>query len=102
MDLPQILAIAVFIKSLDLMLLRQIERQLGCLKTIDPEGVKRRKAHKLKRRAYESQGPNFMWHILPSDTTPQITPFLREYFFTPLWRKIKSSCRAGSGCKDKL
>ena len=25
-----------------------------CLKTIDPEGVKRRKAHKLKRRVYIS------------------------------------------------
>ena len=34
-----------------------------CLKTIDPEGVKGRKSHKLKRPVYVSQGPNFMWHI---------------------------------------
>ena len=34
-----------------------------CLKTIDPEGVKRRKAPQFKRRVYVSQGPNFMWHI---------------------------------------
>ena len=34
-----------------------------CLETIDPEGVKRRKAHKLKRRVCVSQGPNIMLHI---------------------------------------
>ena len=33
------------------------------MKTIDPEGVKRRKAPQFKRRVYVSQGPNFMWHI---------------------------------------
>ena len=31
-----------------------------CLKIINPEGVKRRKAHKLKRRVCVSQRPNFM------------------------------------------
>ena len=31
-----------------------------CLKTIDPEGVKRRKAPKLKRRVYVYQRPNFI------------------------------------------
>ena len=34
-----------------------------CLKTIDSEGVERRKDHKFKRRVYVSQEPNFMWHI---------------------------------------
>ena len=34
-----------------------------CLKTIDPEGVKRKKAHKLKRQVYVSQRLNFIWHI---------------------------------------
>ena len=33
-----------------------------CLKTRDPEGVKRKKVHKFKRRMYVSQGANFMWH----------------------------------------
>ena len=47
MDLSQILAIAVFIKSLYIMVSRQIEKR-PCLKTIDPEGVERRKFHKLK------------------------------------------------------
>ena len=31
-----------------------------CLKTIDSEGVERRKDHKFKRRVYVSQEPNFM------------------------------------------
>ena len=34
-----------------------------CLKTINAKGVERSKAHKLKRRVFVSQGPNFMWHI---------------------------------------
>ena len=52
-------------------------RQLGkivrlCLKTIDPDGVKRTKAHKLKRTVYVSQGPNFMCHI---DGYDKLKPF---------------------------
>ena len=43
-----------------------------CLKTKDPESVKRRKAHKLKRRVYVSQGPNFMWQI---DGYDELKPF---------------------------
>ena len=43
-----------------------------CLKIIDPEGVKRRKAHKRKRWVYESHGPNFMWHI---DGCDKLKPF---------------------------
>ena len=33
------------------------------MKVIDPEGVKERRARRLKRRAYTSEGPNFCWHI---------------------------------------
>ena len=40
--------------------------------------------------------------ILCSDTASQITPFSRECFFTPLWRTIKISGRAGSGREDRL
>ena len=43
-----------------------------CLKTIDPEGVERRKSHKLKRRVYVSQEPNFMWHVHGYD---KVKPF---------------------------
>ena len=43
-----------------------------CLKTIDPEGVKRRKAPQFKRRKNVSQGPNFMWHI---DSYDKLKPF---------------------------
>ena len=33
------------------------------MKTINPKGVDRSKARKLKRRVFVSQGPNFMRHI---------------------------------------
>ena len=42
------------------------------LKLLDPDGVDRRKQHKLKRRAYSAKGPNFMWHL---DGYDKIKPF---------------------------
>ena len=33
------------------------------MKTIDPEGVSLRKAHRLKRRKYRAKGPNYVWHV---------------------------------------
>ena len=33
------------------------------MREIDPEGVKERRARRLKRRTYTSEGPNFCWHI---------------------------------------
>ena len=42
------------------------------MKTIDPEVAGRRKAHRLKRRVYVSQGPNFVWHI---DGYDKLKPF---------------------------
>ena len=64
MELPQILVIAVFIKSLYIMVLRQIEKQLGYVRKLYTQKVlKGVKPHKLIRWVYVSQGPNFMWHI---------------------------------------
>ena len=33
------------------------------MKEIDPEGVRERRARRLRRRSYVSNGPNFCWHI---------------------------------------
>ena len=33
------------------------------LKELDPEGVERRRSHRLRRRKYSNPGPNFAWHI---------------------------------------
>ena len=37
------------------------------LLVLDPEGVSRRKARKLKRRKYQCRGPNHAWHIDGND-----------------------------------
>ena len=42
------------------------------MRQIDPAGVLERKRHKLKRRNYESPGPNHCWHI---DGYDKIKPF---------------------------
>ena len=50
MELPQILVIAVFIKSLYIMVLRQIEKQLGYVRKLYTQKVlKGEKPHKLIR-----------------------------------------------------
>ena len=36
-------------------------RQL--LLRLDPEGVERKKSQKLRRRIYQTLGPNYVWHI---------------------------------------
>ena len=36
---------------------------LSFMKTIDPDGVSMRKAHRLKRRKYKANGPNYVWHV---------------------------------------
>jgi hypothetical protein len=33
------------------------------MREIDPEGVRSRKAHMLKRRKYSNPGPNYCWHV---------------------------------------
>ena len=33
------------------------------MREIDPEGVRRRKAHMLVRRRYYARGPNYVWHV---------------------------------------
>ena len=42
------------------------------MKSLDPEGVTLRSGHKLRRRTYRSQGPNFIWHI---DGYDKLKPF---------------------------
>lgn len=49
---------------------RDTVRQL--LKAIDPEGVERRKRHRLSRRKYFVPGPNFLWHV---DGYDKLKPF---------------------------
>ena len=36
---------------------------MRCLRELDPEGVESRRKKRLRRRAYHSKGPNFIWHI---------------------------------------
>jgi hypothetical protein len=42
------------------------------LAKLDPEGVKNRTRRRLRRRAYSSKGPNFIWHI---DGHDKLKPF---------------------------
>ena len=42
------------------------------IRTIDPAGVEERKRHRLKRRKYESPGPNYCWHV---DGYDKLKPF---------------------------
>ena len=37
------------------------------LRELDPAGVEQRKRHKLKRRKYNSPGPNYCWHVDGND-----------------------------------
>ena len=39
------------------------DKVLRYLREIDPEGVRRRKSHRLVRRKYYARGPNFVWHV---------------------------------------
>ncbi|XP_060608250.1 uncharacterized protein LOC132760318 isoform X1 [Ruditapes philippinarum] len=36
---------------------------LSFMKTIDPDGINFRKAHRIKRRKYRIKGPNYVWHV---------------------------------------
>ena len=42
------------------------------LNVLDPEGVSRRKSHRLKRRKYRNKGPNHVWHV---DGNDKLKPF---------------------------
>ena len=42
------------------------------LQVLDPEGVRTRARHKLRRRKYISKGPNYIWHI---DGYDKLKPF---------------------------
>jgi len=65
------------------------------LRTLDPEGVKRRLGHRLKRRQYCAQGPNYIWHL---DGYDKIKPFgfcihgaIDGYSRKILWLEVGSS-----------
>ena len=36
---------------------------LAIMQLLDPKGIQTRKRNRLKRRVYNSPGPNFIWHI---------------------------------------
>ena len=42
------------------------------LKLIDPDGVTRRRKHRLQRRLYKARGPNHLWHL---DGYDKLKPF---------------------------
>ncbi|XP_065887587.1 uncharacterized protein [Dysidea avara] len=42
------------------------------MRQIDPEGVKLRKKRRLKRRLYNSKGPNYIWHL---DGYDKLSPY---------------------------
>ena len=42
------------------------------LNVLDPEGVSRKKSHRLKRRKYRNKGPNHVWHM---DVNDKLKPF---------------------------
>lgn len=62
---------------------------------IDPEGVAIRKAHRLKRRMYVANGPNFIWHV---DGYDKLKPYgfaihgcIDGYSRRILWLEVSSS-----------
>jgi len=68
---------------------------LSFMKTIDPEGVSMRKAHRLKRRNYRAKGPNYVWHV---DGYDKLKPFgfcihgsIDGYSRRILWLEVSQS-----------
>ena len=49
------------LRSLGLVVCRNTVRL--CLKYLDPEGVFNRSHHRLRRRTYVNNGPNYLWHL---------------------------------------
>ena len=48
------------------------DRIMEQLRDLDPEGVNSRKKKRLRRRAYYTKGPNYIWHI---DVHDKLKPF---------------------------
>ncbi len=68
---------------------------MNLLREIDPEGCKIRKAHRLKRREYIINGPNYMWHI---DGYDKLKPYgfcihgcIDGYSRRLIWLEVSSS-----------
>lgn len=68
---------------------------LDIMRIIDPEGVERRKRHRLMRRKYSAPGPNFIWHV---DGYDKLKPFgfaihaaIDGYSRRILWIEVSNS-----------
>ena len=68
---------------------------MNILRQIDPEGTNRRKARRLRRRKYVSEGPNSCWHV---DGYDKLKPYdfpihgcIDEYSRRILWLKVTKS-----------
>ena len=72
---------------------RETVREL--LKIIDREGVEKQLRHRLKRRQYQTKGPNYLWHI---DGYDKLKPFgfcihgaIDGYSRRVLWLEVGSA-----------
>ena len=68
---------------------------MNVLKEIDPEGTNMRKARRLRRRKYVSEGPNSCWH---ADGYDKLKPYgfpihgcIDGYSRRTLWLKVTKS-----------
>ena len=65
---------------------------MNVLKEIDPEGTNMRKARRLRRRKYVSEGPNYYWHADGYDKLkPYGFPIHVGYSRRILWLKVTKS-----------
>ncbi|XP_053376118.1 uncharacterized protein LOC123543857 isoform X2 [Mercenaria mercenaria] len=60
----------VFRTKYNVRITRAFSRDL--VQLLDYEGVRRRKRHRLRRRQYRSQGPNYVWHL---DGYDKLSPY---------------------------
>ncbi|KAF7994295.1 hypothetical protein HCN44_003385 [Aphidius gifuensis] len=68
---------------------------LEILRIVDPEGIKSRSIHRLRRRVYSVPGPNFIWHL---DGYEKLKPFkfpihgcIDGYSKKIIWLRVASS-----------
>ena len=64
------------------------EEMASILRRLDPVGVAERKRHKLKRRKYNSPGPNYCWHV---DGNDKLKP-LASQFMVLLMATVAGYC----------
>ena len=68
---------------------------MAILVVLDPNGIRERARHKLRRRQYLSKGPNYIWHIDDYDTLKAfgfcIHGAIDGYSRRILWLEVGSS-----------